>query len=60
MITQKIIAIIDCKLREIKIKPNSYFVGISVILNGDNAQLLPVVSSTLYDKQFYSIKYYWL
>ena len=39
MMTQKIIAIIDCRLREIKIKPNLYFGGISVILNGDPAQL---------------------
>jgi hypothetical protein len=51
MMSQTMLGKIDGRLRQAKCKPDSLFGGLSIILTGDPAQLLPVGGAPLYDKR---------
>lgn len=49
MLSQKILAIIDKRLRQATGRKDTYFGGLSIILVGDPGQLLPVADTPLYE-----------
>jgi hypothetical protein len=49
MMSQIMFGKVDGRLRQAKCKPELFFGGLSIILTGDPAQLLPVGGSPLYD-----------